>query len=948
MQIDDFNSLVEQAYEAAFNYERELIAVYERAYARQTEQAATRFASQTVTAAWTPPIYETLSDGMNEQEVEQADKVRDEAAAAILAILTAAGVAASSREFMEAISQRAQLNFEQEILRQLRKVVSDSFDAGLSAEETAAAIRAQIPQVIPSSAEMLAQTELTALANERSIAAAQNQFQGKASKRWRTVGDGRVRATHSKAEGQTVPIDQPFSVGGSSLMYPGDSNGALRETARCRCRLDFTNDPTAVTASGRPDVSQLAMVAVYPTPDEAETLASFGTHPAETMHCTMVFLGDVNEIDMEAAANAVARVARNTEPMSGRIGGVGMFAEGDDGVPVLAIPNVSGLSQLRTRCMDALAAEGVTSPSEHDWVPHMTLLYADEPTVPDLAVIGSPLTFDSLSFVVNDERTDYALGTLVASAQEDTVELMERTHTVVDGSGNDVTSYFTLNTQGNTLLSWELNGDLPQGEYFFCPSFTTKGEYTTMFVPFNDALTASTVTVVVEDDAMEMACPDCGAMNDAAAQVCDQCGADMESPAEDAAEPGEEPSDAAPMADGAPWRCLLAVEGVLTEDGRFLDPGSIVWRDLPLTLMALDETTEDGHLGAKVAGRIDAIWRDGNEIWGSGVFNSDEFGCHIQDLVSNQSLRGNSVDLAILAYEYRNPETGEALDDQQIMDTIMSGGAVTFAVTEGVILASTVCPTPAIAEANIILASGFPRMTFYAPFKEEAVLTASAAGMAPLHPPSAWFDKPSLGEPTPLTITPEGRVFGHAALWNSCHIGEPSGPGVCVPPPRSGMNYEIFHHGACQTEEGHDVVVGQLTLGTLHAGRDLGWRETMEHYEHSGLAFADVHAYEDRFGIVVAGALRPDVPAEKVREAKAGALSGDWRSVIGRGLEFLAALVVNVPGFPIPRPEARIVASASGEEEILALVAAGMVEPSETVDEMPRREYLRKIRVLTQ
>ena len=189
-------------------------------------------------------------------------------------------------------------------------------------------------------------------------------------------------------------------------------------------------------------------------------------------------------------------------------------------------------------------------------------------------------------------------------------------------------------------------------------------------------------------------------------------------------------------------------------------------------------------------------------------------------------------------------------------------------------------------------------------------------------------------------------MYGHAALWNSCHIGEPSGPGVCVPPPRSGMAYEVFHHGCVETAEGHDVPCGQITMSTLHAGRDLGWKATLEHYEHSGCAVADVQAHEDRFGIVVAGGLRPDLPATKVRELKAGSLSGDWRQVIGKGLEFLAALVVNIPGFPIPRPEARITASAAGEEEVLALVAAGIVTV-EDEQQMSRREYLRKVGVLT-
>lgn len=711
MTIEEFNLLVEQSYEAALEFVEELQAAYEMAYARQTSVAADRFrvATEVVTAAWTPPVVDSLTSGMNDQEKDDTDAIRDEAALAIAAVLAAAGVAVSSPEFLAAISARAQTNFEQEILRKLRAIVSQSFDAGLSSEATAQVIREQLPEVIPASAQMLAQTELTALVNERSLVAANKQFQGEASKTWLTVKDNRVRVAHAQAEGQTVPISQPFQIGGSSLMYPGDPSGPLRLVARCRCRLSFSNDPAAV----------------------------------------------------------------------------------------------------------------------------------------------------------------------VASAQEDTLNSME-----------------LHNDAGETV-----------GTLTIYPS-TTSNHFA-----LTKATLTSAVTVTVTDDT--------------------------------------ETEPVAAMADGAPWRCLLAVEGVQTEDGRYLDPGSITWRDLPLSLMAMDETTEGGHLGAKVAGRIDAIWRDGNDIWGSGVFNSEGFGAHISELVSNQSLRGNSIDLAIIGYEYRDPETGIMLEDDALMDAVLSGNPVVFAVTDGVIMASTVCPTPAIAEANIILASGVPTISFYTPWEAQDTLTASAAGMVPLHPPAAWFEKPSLNEPTALTITPEGRVFGHAALWDSCHIGEPSGPGICVPPPRSGMNYEIFHHGACLTEEGHDVVVGQLTLGTLHAGRDLGWRETIEHYENSGLAFADVHAYEDRFGIVVAGALRPDVPAVKVREAKAGALSGDWRTVIGRGLEFLAALVVNVPGFPIPRPEARIVASAAGEEEVLALVAAGMVPPAVEVEGLSRREYLRQIRMLT-
>jgi hypothetical protein len=378
-----------------------------------------------------------------------------------------------------------------------------------------------------------------------------------------------------------------------------------------------------------------------------------------------------------------------------------------------------------------------------------------------------------------------------------------------------------------------------------------------------------------------------------------------------------------------------------------LAEGSLTWRDLPLSLTAMDTSQHGAEGEARVAGRIDRIWRDGLEVWGEGVFNTDEFGTHIYELVSNQSLRGNSIEPAVLSYEVRNRETGEVLEGEDIYEAMLNDVPLLTVFLEAVIMCSTVVATPALADANIILAGGILKTSWCSWLDEpEPGLTASAAGLAPLHPPLAWYENPRFTGPTPLTVTAEGRVMGHAALWNSCHIGEPSGPGVCVPPPRSGMQYEIFHHGVVTTEEGVDVPCGQITMSTFHAGRDLSWKATLEHYEHSGCAVADVIAGEDRFGIWVSGGLRPDLPAERVRELKAGSLSGDWRDVIGRGLEFLAALIVNIPGFPIARPEARIAASAAGEEIVLALVAAGMVTP-EDVEGMSRQEYLRRIGALT-
>jgi hypothetical protein len=124
------------------------------------------------------------------------------------------------------------------------------------------------------------------------------------------------------------------------------------------------------------------------------------------------------------------------------------------------------------------------------------------------------------------------------------------------------------------------------------------------------------------------------------------------------------------------------------------------------------------------------------------------------------------------------------------------------------------------------------------------------------------------------------------------------------------------------TREGTEISTGPITMGTRHAGGSLGASATLAHYEDTGTVAADVAVGEDAHGIWVAGALRPDVTADKVRALRASPLSGDWRR-IGSGLELVAALAVNIPGFPIPRPAGLV---ASGQ--VRSLVASGMVPPA--------------------
>ena len=192
-------------------------------------------------------------------------------------------------------------------------------------------------------------------------------------------------------------------------------------------------------------------------------------------------------------------------------------------------------------------------------------------------------------------------------------------------------------------------------------------------------------------------------------------------------------------------------------------------------------------------------------------------------------------------------------------------------------------------------------------------------------PSRQWFDDPGLPGVTPLTVTDEGRVYGHLASWKdpitgeqTCHIGI---PGVCVTPPHSEAGYAYFHTGVADTDQGQ-IPAGRITLGTGHAGRLARPRPAVEHYDNSGTMVAKVRAGEDAHGIWVAGALRSDATPQQIETLRMTPLSGDWRE-LGGHIELVAALAVNTGGFPVPRVGVGI---SNGAQ--VSLVAAGVIDPA--------------------
>jgi hypothetical protein len=94
-------------------------------------------------------------------------------------------------------------------------------------------------------ARVIAITEVTRAYGAGTTAAGleQSRVTGRLlQKRWRSSHDSRVRSTHVAVDGVTIPLYQPFNVGGYPMLFPGDPMGPADEVVGCRCDLVIVNE----------------------------------------------------------------------------------------------------------------------------------------------------------------------------------------------------------------------------------------------------------------------------------------------------------------------------------------------------------------------------------------------------------------------------------------------------------------------------------------------------------------------------------------------------------------------------------------------------------------------------------------------------------------------------------------------------------------------------------
>lgn len=367
-----------------------------------------------------------------------------------------------------------------------RRDLAAGVDAGEDIEQLRARLREtftrEAAQLGEGREELIARTEASRAWNASVLGAAE-ALEGPDRplvKQWRTRGDERVRADHARVDGQLRLLDESFTVGGVSMVAPGDPTAPASQVCNCRCVLkveaarrasayDFqvASPPgfsearhTGLTADADGSHLMGAMIALVPTAADAARLALDGGEDVGELHLTLQFLGDTaddwsEDQRQELITGLTARLASLSGPVRATAFGVNHWNPGDSACWVWAVGDDPGapdgaptLQEVRNTAFDALedTHNHPDLPTQHTpWAAHVTGVYTGEgwPLQEMTARVG-PLTFDRLRVAFGGEHTDIPIGPQEETMSDTTAAAVEAQPTIR-----------TWSTPGSAALAFE-------------------------------------------------------------------------------------------------------------------------------------------------------------------------------------------------------------------------------------------------------------------------------------------------------------------------------------------------------------------------------------------------------------------------------------------------------------------------------------------------------------
>ena len=126
-------------------------------------------------------------------------------------------------------------------ISRIKGVIARGIDADKSPSEIASEIVGRVGGAVSNRRAMtIARTETHSAAQvgqHESVASTGIDFK----REWIATSDESTREDHSMASGQKTSMEEPFSVGGESLMYPGDPSGSAEQIINCRCQVGYVS-----------------------------------------------------------------------------------------------------------------------------------------------------------------------------------------------------------------------------------------------------------------------------------------------------------------------------------------------------------------------------------------------------------------------------------------------------------------------------------------------------------------------------------------------------------------------------------------------------------------------------------------------------------------------------------------------------------------------------------
>lgn len=175
----------------------------------------------------------------------------------------------------------------------------------------------------------------------------------------------------------------------------------------------------------------------------------------------------------------------------------------------------------------------------------------------------------------------------------------------------------------------------------------------------------------------------------------------------------------------------------------------------------------------------------------------------------------------------------------------------------------------------------------------------------PVEPPKDWFARRQYDQPTPIVVTADGQLYGHASDWVTPHTASTSYGKKAVYAPHCVERNMRFMNRSTLCEDGSVVATGPVYLDCTHTVMSLHGTMVQDAMAHSGMALADVAVFDDEHGLQLAGAVRPTASKLQVRVLRGNSdLSPHWAPAShfghrGGGHVLLGFVAVNESGLPV-------------------------------------------------